>query len=320
MQNEPIPPDLIQLDITTKIYERIQEHRNNFHDIMCNRYLEFLPLTISYEHTDDHLINKVRLENILRCGYGAVIGELTTGKIGLLGYITTQKKNPLSTFVNLEKYNQNDIDFILSPALRLSKYEELSDIDNYENGNFIVIWNKPLNYNNDYAIVKHYVDELTEIIVSRFSIIMQAKINTFLRDEFGSEDMSEIASDLYNGKPWIKTTSKFDPEEHIISISNTAFVSALTELKRTYQNIISELNSMLGLNSLGVDKESGVSQTEANSNRSFKKANENIYLRSRNEQLEKLNAKYGTHFHAEYVDSMVQELSSLEKLEVIENG
>lgn len=313
-------PDGLQEDLTNKIYERIKQHRNNFHTIMYNRYLEFLPLTISYEHTDEHLINKVRLENILRSGYGAVIGELTTGKIGLIGYIITEKKNPLATFVNLEKYNQNDITFILSPALLLPKYEEISDIDNYEKGNFIVIWNKPLNYNNDYKIVKHYVDELTEIIVSRFSIIMQAKINTFLRDEFGSEDMSEIASSLYNGKPWIKTSSKFDPEEHIISISNTAFVSALTELKRTYQNIISELNSMLGLNSLGVDKESGVSQTEANSNRSFKKANENIYLRSRNEQLEKLNAKYGTHFHAEYVDSMVKELSSLEKLEVIENG
>lgn len=148
---------------------------------------------------------------------------------------------------------------------------------------------------------------------------MQAKINTFLRDEFGSDDIENIASMLYNGQPWIKTSMKFDIEEHIISISNNSFVSSLAELKRTYQNIIAELNSMLGLNSLGVDKESGVSNAEATSNRSFKKANENIYIRSRNSELEKLNKKYGTKFKAEYIDSMVSELSSLEKVEVIEN-
>lgn len=311
--------DLIQKQFTEKITERIKHHRNNFNLMMYNRYYEFLPLTIGYENTEDHFINQIKLEYFLRMGYGAVLGEMKNHKIGLLGYVRTNRKEITDNFLKYKKYKKFDITFTIPKTLLLDEYEELSYYDGLEKGNFVVLWNKPINLNNDFNIVKHYVDELTEIIVSRFSIIMQAKINTFLRDEFGSEDIENIATSLYNGQPWIKTSMKFDIEEHIISISNNSFVSSLAELKRTYQNIISELNSMLGLNSLGVDKESGVSNAEATSNRSFKKANENIYIRSRNSELEKLNKKYGTDFKAEYIDSMVSELSSLEKVEVIEN-
>lgn len=312
--------DGLEQEITEKIYQRILHHRNRFSRLFFNRYLELLPLTIGYEHIEDNLIDQIKLELILRQGRGAVIGQLSNGKIGLLGYIINnynQYDFNSVNYVNKYRFTKNDINFIISRKLRCKNYIELSDYDDFETGNFVVLWNKPQTFTNDFEIVNHYTDELTEIIVSRYSIIMQSKINTFLRDEFGSEDLSEIASDLYNGKPYIKTTSKFDVEEHIINISNTAFVSALAELKRTYQNIIAELNSMLGLNSLGVDKESGVSNVEAQSNRSFKKANENIYLRARNEPLEKLNRKFGTSLHAEYYDSMITQLSSLEKVEVI---
>lgn len=312
--------DLIQTSFTEKITERIDYHRNRFNRIIKSRYMEFLPLTIGYENTDNVNIDQIKLEYILRCGYGACVGEDNKGKICLLGYIKNTTYNRLYfNYLDRNKiYTTKDIYFTIPKRKRNKQYLELRP-ETKSLGNFVVLWNKPLNYNNDYEIIEHYCSELTEIIVSRYSIIMQAKINTFLRDEFGSDDMENIASALYNGKPWIKTSTKFDVEEHIVNISNVAFVSCLAELKRTYQNILAELNSMLGLNSLGVDKESGVSQTEANSNRSFKKANENIYLRSRNSSLELLNKKYGLEIHAEYVDSMVKELSSLEKVEVIAN-
>ena len=64
-----------------------------------------------------------------------------------------------------------------------------------------------------------------------------------------------------------------------------------TEMKREYQNKISELCNFLGINSLAVDKESGVSDTEANSNRSFTTANSSIYLRGR-EPFDMLNKRF----------------------------
>lgn len=310
----------IEQSFTEKITDRITNHRNRFFNILYARYAEFLPLVISYEHTDNPKISldKINLEIMLRSGYSVAVGELADGTIGILGYLENRYQHLYNTiyFDNVPKTGK-DICFIINDLQKKKTYKEITSYN--KEGNFVILNNKPLAYTNDFEIVSHYASELTEIIVSRFSIIMQAKINTFLRDEFGSEDMENIASSLYNGQPWIKTTTKFDVNDHIVNISNVAFVSALSELKRTYQNILSELNSMLGLNSLGVDKESGVSKTEAESNRSFKKSNENIYLRGRNEPLKRLNEIYGLDIEAEYVDSMVSEISSLEKLEVIAN-
>lgn len=310
----------IEQSFTEKITDRITNHRNRFFNILYARYAEFLPLVISYEHTENPKISldKINLEIMLRSGYSVAVGELADGTIGILGYLENHHQYLYNTiyFDNVPK-TAKDICFIINDIQKKKTYKEITPYN--KEGNFVILNNKPLAYTNDFEIVSHYASELTEIIVSRFSIIMQAKINTFLRDEFGSEDMENIASSLYNGQPWIKTTTKFDVNDHIVNISNVAFVSALTELKRTYQNILSELNSMLGLNSLGVDKESGVSKTEAESNRSFKKSNENIYLRGRNEPLKLLNDVYGLDIEAEYIDSMVSEISSLEKLEVIAN-
>lgn len=311
----------IEQSFTEKITDKISNHRNRFYNILFSRYAELLPLVISYEHTDTSKvsIDKINLEIMLRQGYAVVIGELTTGVIGILGYIDNKREQYQynTIYFNNVPRTSKDINFIISDLLKKPEYREITPYN--KNGNFVVLNNKPLAFVNDFEIVNHYTTELTEIVVSRFSIIMQSKINTFLRDEFNSDDMENVASSLYNGQPWIKTSTKFDVNDHIVNISNVAFVSALSELKRTYQNILSELNSMLGLNSLGVDKESGVSKTEAESNRSFKKSNENIYLRGRNEPLTLLNEKYGTNIQAEYVDSMVSEISSLEKLEVLAN-
>ena len=157
--------------------------------------------------------------------------------------------------------------------------------------------------------------------MSRFSIYMQAKISTVIRAEANDEDVEQITQDLYNGAPYIKTTKFFDPDESILSINEgQSIISALPELKREYQNNIAELNNILGLSSLAVDKESGVSQTEAQSNKAYQKANANIYLQARNEKLSHYNDKYNTKLKASYRDEIASELSSLEKIQVLDGG
>ena len=172
---------------------------------------------------------------------------------------------------------------------------------------------------SDFMVVRYYANELAEIVTSRYSLVMQSKILTFVRDDVGSEDASEIVNKLYNGIPYVKSSKQFDPEESILQWNGIDAISKLAELKREYQNKIAELNAMLGLNTLGVDKESGVSDAEAQSNKSFKKANENIYLTARNEPLALYNKKYGTNIHAEYRDQQVKELSSIERVNLIED-
>lgn len=150
---------------------------------------------------------------------------------------------------------------------------------------------------------------------------MQAKISTVIRGEADDEDVEQITQDLYNGAPFIKTTKFFDPDESILSINEgQALISALPELKREYQNNIAELNNILGLTSLAVDKESGVSQSEAESNKAYQKANAGIYLQARNEKLKHYNDKFKTQIKASFRDEIASELSSLEKIQILDGG
>lgn len=299
-----------------KIKQRVVTHRNRFYKLIYNRYSEILPFTISYENIDERFkVDLIQLESMLRHNYNVVIGEDVTGDIVILGYVNLSNKNNFDYHYLPKTYTKKDINFIINKAYILPEYTQLNQYN--KNGNFIVIQNKVYNYINDYEIIEHYAEEIAEISLSRFSLILQAKVMTFFRGDLNGDDLEEVIDDLFNGAPAIKTSVQFDVNENIIRFDNGNITSTLTELKREFQNKLSELNSMLGLSSLGVDKESGVSDEEAQSNASFKKSNGNIYLFARNNALKFLNERYEMNIHTEFSENMVKELSSLEKLEML---
>lgn len=71
------------------------------------------------------------------------------------------------------------------------------------------------------------------------------------------------------------------------------------------------LSQVPSVSSLAVEKESGVSDTEAESNRSFSTSNANIYLDARNNGLQRLNKRYGFNIEAMYNDEVVSEFEEL---------
>ena len=306
----------IEQSFKEKIKQRVVTHRNRFYKLIYNRYAEILPFTISYENIDERFkVDLIQLESMLRHNYNVAIGEDVTGDIVILGYVNLSNKNNFDYHYLPKTYTKKDINFLINEAYILPEYNQLNQYN--KNGNFIVIQNKVYNYINDYEIIEHYAEEIAEISLSRFSLILQAKVMTFFRGDLNGDDLEEVIDDLFNGAPAIKTSVQFDVNENIIRFDNGNITSTLTELKREFQNKLSELNSMLGLSSLGVDKESGVSDEEAQSNASFKKSNENIYLFARNNALKFLNERYEMDIHAEFSENMVKELSSLEKLEML---
>lgn len=306
----------IENSFKEKIKQRVVTHRNRFYKLIYNRYAEILPFTISYENIDERFkVDLLQLESMLRHNYNVAIGEDVTGDIVILGYVNSNNKNNFDYNYLPKTYTKKDINFIINEAYILPEYNQLNQFN--KNGNFIVIQNKVYNYINDYEIIEHYSEEIAEISLSRFSLILQAKVMTFFRGDLNGDDLEEVIDDLFNGAPAIKTSVQFDVNENIIRFDNGNITSTLTELKREFQNKLSELNSMLGLSSLGVDKESGVSDEEAQSNASFKKSNENIYLFARNNALKYLNERYKMDIHAEFSENMVKELSSLERLEML---
>lgn len=312
----------VEQTLSEKVKMRVVSQRNNFFNFFKNRYIEFLPTVISYEGLNDKgvLIDPIQLEIWLRQGYGVAIGQTKTGTM-LLG--TVNQSNTLS---NVQTYGTrpltgNDVNFFISSKIKEKYYKEITFHDGYETGNFVVLWNKPIQLTNDFNIIEMYSERIAEIAMSRFSIYMQAKISTVIRGEANDEDVEQITQDLYNGSPFIKTTKFFDPDESILSINEgQAIISALPELKREYQNNIAELNNILGLSSLAVDKESGVSQSEAMSNKAYQKANANIYIQSRNEKLKHYNDRFNTNIVASFSDEIAAQLSSIEKIQILDGG
>ena len=301
--------------------EKVVNHRERFSQIFMARYLEMLPSLIAYKGSENVSVDFFKVEVALRNGYDVVIGETTLGNIQVIGYVTSQdtKTNPMDLW-SQKVLTKANINFIIDKKYQLDIYQEITDIDSSLTGNFVVLRNKSIRYVDDLVILKHYVDELAEIVLSRFSISMQVKIATLFKGEANDETINEIISDVYNGNPYIKGTKLFDPDDQIYHMQNQGMAQNFQELKREYQNKISELNNMLGMNSLAVEKSSGVSDAEAQSNRAFTTSNANIYLDGRNIALKRLNKRYGLQVEAMYNDEVLSEFSQLARIEDDEGG
>ena len=301
--------------------EKVVNHRERFSQIFMARYLEMLPSLIAYKGSENLSVDFFKVEVALRNGFDVVIGETTLGNIQVIGYITSQdtKTNPMQLW-SQKVLTKANINFIIDNKYQLDNYQEITDLDSCLTGNFVVLRNKSIRYVDDLVILKHYVDELAEIVLSRFSISMQVKIATLFKGEANDETINEIISDVYNGNPYIKGTKLFDPDDQIYHMQNQGMAQNFQELKREYQNKISELNNMLGMNSLAVEKSSGVSDAEAQSNRAFTTSNANIYLDGRNNGLKRLNKRYGLQVEALYNDEVLSEFSELARIENDEGG
>lgn len=309
----------IEKELNKTLKEKVVQHKQRFIQLFKARYLEMIPSLIKYKNDQSVSIDFLKVEVALRNGYDVVIGETTNRNIQVIGYATTKqtKENPADLFSS-QSMRHGDITFVIPKHLRLKYYKEISNDDECQSGNFVVLRNKTIQYISDYEILDHYIDELAEIVLSRYSISMQVKITTLFLGEPNDETLNQIISDVYNGNPYIKGTKLFDPDEQIYHMKNEGIAQNFQELKREYQNKIAELNTMLGINSLAVEKSSGVSDEEAKSNRGYTTSNANIYLDARNHGLKKLNKRYQFEIEALYNDEVTSEFAEFHK-EIEEN-
>ena len=304
----------IDQELNKTLKEKVIQHKQRFISIFKARYLEMIPSLVKYKNDHTVSIDFLKVEIALRNGYDIVIGETTNRNIQVIGYAATKqtKENPADLFSD-RSMRHGDIHFIIPEHLRMKYYKEISNDDECRSGNFVVLRNKTVQYVSDYSILDHYVDELAEIVLSRYSISMKVKITTLFLGEPNDESINQIISDIYNGNPYIKGSKLFDPDEQIYHMNNEGIAQNFQELKREYQNKISELNTMLGINSLAVEKSSGVSDEEVKSNRGYTTSNANIYLDGRNHGLKKLNKRYDLKIEALYNDEVTSEFSELHK-------
>ena len=306
----------IDKSLNETLAEKNVRHRTRFKQLFKARYMEMLPSLIQYKNSQTVSVDFLKVEVALRSGYDVAIGLTVDNSINVLGVAKNYQssENPADIFTN-RPLNKSDIDFVIPAEKRLKQYIEISDKDQSMTGNFVVLRNKTLNYINDLEILEHYIDELAEIVLSRYSISMQVKVSNLFFGEPNDQSMQKLITSIYNGDPYIPGSKLFDPNDQIYQFNNTGTASVFKELKTEFQNKISELNNMLGINSLAVEKSSGVSDTEANSNRAYTTSNANIYLDARNNGLRRLNKRFNLDIHAMYNDEVVSEFEELSQKE-----
>lgn len=298
-------------EFTEDIAHKVVKHRNAFYRLIRGRYRELLPTLLSYQTVKHNplypnSIDFLKLEIALRQNANVVVGLDRFNQLKILGfYDGVVDFDDLNFYRTKRRLTKNDIDFIIPKEEQQDGYREITASDNYATGNFVVFRNKTINLTNDFEIIDHYSEELAEIISSRYSLSIQSKMLTFIIGEYGDESINQVANAMYNGQPYIKTTKFFDPEEQIIFMENSNASTNLVELKREYQNKLSELNNMLGIDSLAVEKASGVNEAEALGNSSYTQSNANIYLKARNQSLKKLYKRFDIGILVEY-DNLVQ--------------
>lgn len=285
--------DGLNKEHNTNVEETIVFHRARFRNIIFNRLLEILPQLINYSNKSQLSVDFLTLELNLRNGVNVCIGMQTNGEIGIIGYTNAYQKS-INTHLLTDKrvLTKKDINFTIPNNLICENYLELNTYDNYKNGNFIVMKNKFYSRATDIEIIYHYVDELAEIVVTRMSLIIQGKFSKIFLSEVNDETINQLIAKLHNGSPFIKLGDDFSVNDQIQDLTSPVQVQMLAELKREYQNKINEFLTFFGVDNVGIDKQSGVSNAEVSSNNPFTNVNANVYLKGR-EPIKHLCKRYG---------------------------
>ena len=304
--------------LSDDVGRRVIAHRDRFTRIFYQRYLEMLPSTITYYNGDTVAVDWLKVEYALRANYDVIIGQDAVGNIQMLGYA-----NSRMTVSNIQNYltaqyplTYDNVQWIIPHHLKPPRkgFKEITRQDNFQTGSFVVLRNKTVNYVSDNELIEHYIMELAEIVCSRYSVTIQAKMLTIFLGDINDETINQAVSAYINGDPVLKMSKKFDPEEQIIQLEPKEVAQLLGVLKTEYQNKISELNASIGLNSLAVDKQSGVSDTEAKSSRAFTTNVGNIYIDGRQNALDGLNKRFNYDIYAMYNDDAISKMTVIESI------
>ena len=274
---------------------KVIAHRDQYYNYIINRYREMIINLRAYNNLP-FSINAYKLEWYLRNGYDCVIGKNELGHHCFLGvvqgnYSNTSADQPYA----YSRFSRSAIHWLVPDRLIPKKehFLEITNDDNATTGDYVVLRNKPVTYTSDFAIIEYYAKHLCEIMGSRYSLILQSKYSKFLRMQPNNETMRQILQKIENGAPFILTTDLINPDRDIIDMANPHIHELLRSMKQEFNDQLGELNNQLGINSTGIDKQSGVSEEEVSSNNDLITSVGNMYINGVKQGLDLYNKRYG---------------------------
>lgn len=301
----------VKTPVKDEIFKLVVDHKEQWKEETRRRYYEILPCLMKHKGSEWSGVDISYLERLLKSDsvYGVAVGVNSMGIVTILGKIKTYDKE-------LERYTrltEKDIEWLIPQEYRPETCEQIWRLDDCKSGNFVVFRDKCYKKVNDKLFIKNRVSVMGEVELSRFSLIMQAKFQTFFKGNLDGGDLEDIIAEFMSGYPVIDVGTKFDEMINIFHIENPELAANLSLMKDEANNLLSELNAWLGINSLGVDKASGVSDSESNANTPFVSANSDIYIPGRQEPWDDLCKNLGKpKVEVGYNANLVKELEEID--------
>lgn len=289
-----------------------QEYYNIYVDYFTNLVLNL----ITYENAPDTLDERFLEFNLRYYGYARVggvdkdnvfvLGQNQNGEYGLnaLGSLIDRSTipNPFAVDDNTQEL----------PYLTRMNYQDKND-------GYVTICNKYNYYMaglmttfTDMQLVDRVSKSLAKIKASEMRNIDLMKQQFIGLTKNKNLTANQVFQQIQEGKSFIGVDSDLGDITSILDVTDFNIQDYLPSLKTAWNNEVSELLTMLGIDTVGVDKKERLVAQEAAANAQLTEASANVYLQARNQQLEILNHVLGTKIEATFNQQAFQQLVKLQ--------
>lgn len=289
-----------------------QDYYNIYVDYFTNLVLNL----ITYENAPDTLDERFLEFNLRYYGYARVggvdkdnvfvLGQNQNGEYGLnaIGSLIDQSTipNPFAVDDSTQEL----------PYLTRMNYQD-------KNNGYVTICNKYNYYMaglmttfTDMQLVDRVSKSLAKIKASEMRNIDLMKQQFIGLTKNKNLTANQVFQQIQEGKSFIGVDSDLGDITSILDVTDFNIQDYLPSLKTAWNNEVSELLTMLGIDTVGVDKKERLVAMEAAANAQLTEASANVYLQARNQQLEILNDVLGTKIEATFNQQAFQQLVKLQ--------
>ncbi len=166
---------------------------------------------------------------------------------------------------------------------------------------------------NDFKLADRVAKTLGTIKATQTYNLLQMKTPYVTYGTKGDLTGKNLYEELVEGIPMIEIEESVGDVKSKIGTIDLNVPNYLPSLKDAFNNEFDEFLTMVGINSVGIDKKERLVANEANSNAQLIEASANIYLDARNSQLELLNAVLGTNIRAVLNQESAKQLLELKQ-------
>lgn len=289
-----------------------QEYYNIYTDYLTNLVLNL----ITYENAPDTLDERFLEFNLRYYGYARVggvdkdnvfvLGQNQNGEYGLnaLGSLIDQSTIP-NPFAVDDKTKELPYLTRMNFDGKTAGYVTISNKYNFYLSGLMTTF-------TDVQLVERVSKSLAKIKASEMRNVDLMKQQYIGLTKNKNLTANQVYQQIQEGQSFIGIDADLGDVSNVLDVTDFNVHDYLPSLKTAWNNEVSELLTMLGINTVGVDKKERLVSMEAEANAQLTEASANVYLQARNQQLEILNHVLGTEIEATFNQQAFQQLVKLQ--------